>query len=218
MINHRTGDTCILTFKPRGWRGKDAFEILGRVMDAEGNVTYEIAGRWNSQLVARPVGTGYGVLHPDVALDSDLSPSSQEFILLWRNTEKPSAPFNLTPFAITLNDCPEDTLRPILCPTDCRLRPDQRAFELGRYERANELKQEQEEFQRATRRAREEGRIPPHRPRWFEARTEPETGERMWEPLRGPNGELAYWQEREAVWRERRPWKDVERIFIDDET
>ncbi|KAL5534160.1 hypothetical protein ACEPAG_621 [Sanghuangporus baumii] len=216
VVNHRTGDTCTLTFKPRGWRGKDAYEIFGHVMDAGRNVVYEIAGRWNSQLVARAVGTGYGVLHPDVAIQSAASPSSQEFVLLWRNTEKPPAPFNLTPFAITLNDLP-DTLRPVLCPTDCRLRPDQRAFELGKYERANELKSKQEDLQRETRRAREEGRLPSHRPRWFEAKTEPETGERVWEPLRAANGELAYWKEREIVWKEKRSWKDVECIFIEDE-
>ncbi|KAH8111175.1 Oxysterol-binding protein-domain-containing protein [Phellopilus nigrolimitatus] len=218
VVNHRTGDTCVLSFKPRGWRGKDAFEILGQVMDASGTVMLEIAGRWNSQLVARAIGTGIGVLHPDVAVQTPASPStSREFIRLWRNTEKPTAPFNLTPFAITLNDLPEKTLRPFICPTDCRLRPDQRAFELGKYERANELKSNQEDFQRMTRRAREEGRIAPHRPRWFEAKTEPETGERVWEPVRTDSGELAYWKEREAVWRESKPWSDVETIFIDDE-
>ncbi|KAI9062281.1 hypothetical protein FKP32DRAFT_1629749 [Trametes sanguinea] len=159
ITNHRTGDKCILTFKPRGWRGKDAYEISGYVQDAQDNITYEIAGRWNSQLVARRVGSGVGQLHPDVPVGSPTSPTaSNEYILLWRNSVKPPAPFNLTPFAITLNDCPEDTLKPFICPTDCRLRPDQRAFELGKYERANELKNKQEEFQRATRRAREEGR------------------------------------------------------------
>ena len=143
-----------MTFKPRGWRGRDAYEISGYVADKDGTATYEIAGRWNSQLVARAVGTGIGHLHPDVAVNA--AHPTPEYILLWRNSEKPPAPFNLTPFAITLNDCPKDTLKPYLCPTDCRLRPDQRAFELGKYERANELKNKQEEYQRATRRAREE--------------------------------------------------------------
>ncbi|KAI5119210.1 hypothetical protein M0805_007721 [Coniferiporia weirii] len=218
VTNHRTGDTCVLTFKPRGWRGKDAFEILGRVMDADGIVRYEIAGRWNSQLVARAVGTGMGVLHPDVSVYTPASPSiPNEFMLLWRNTTKPPSPFNLTPFAITLNDLPEKTLKPYICPTDCRLRPDQRAFELGKYERANVLKSKQEDFQRDTRRAREEGRMAPHRPRWFEAKIEPETGERVWEPVRSKSGELAYWKEREGVWREGKSWDDIETIFIDDE-
>ncbi|KAF8272111.1 Oxysterol-binding protein-domain-containing protein [Lactarius quietus] len=198
ITNHRTNDQCHLTFKPRGWRGKDAYEISGYVADAAGNIAYEIAGRWNSQLIMRPVGTGW-------------------FILLWRNSEKPSAPFNLTPFAISLNDLPEDTLRPYLPPTDCRLRPDQRAFELGRYEHANELKGRQEDQQRATRKAREDGRLPPHRPRWFSAETDGDTGERVWAPLR-IGEDLAYWVERERTYlgTGKEEWPDVDRIFIDD--
>ena len=207
----------MLTFKPRGWRGKDAYEISGVVRDSEGNVAYEIAGRWNSQLIARAVGAGSGFLHPDASVSSPSSPSATpEYILLWRNSEKPQAPFNLTPFAVTLNDCPKDTLLPYLCPTDCRLRPDQRAFEVGKYDLANGLKNQQEEFQRSTRRAREEGRIPRHKPRWFSAETEGDTGERVWSPAR-IGDELEYWVERERVWRggEKAPWKDVDPIFID---
>jgi hypothetical protein len=212
VTNHRTGDRCTLTFKPRGWRGKDAFEVSGEVVDARGNLAYDIAGRWNSQLVARAVGAGKGALNPDV------STSSPEFILLWRNTVKPQAPFNLTPFAMTLNDCP-DTLRPVLCPTDCRVRPDQRAFELGRYERANDLKNKQEERQRATRKAREEGREPPHKPRWFIAETDGDTGERVWMPVKGDDMEVGYWAERHRVWQSggKGSWTDVAPIFTDDE-
>ncbi|KAK2463943.1 hypothetical protein APHAL10511_003994 [Amanita phalloides] len=227
--NHRTGDRCVLTFKPRGWRGKDAFEITGRVLDARGRAQYEIAGRWNSQLVARRCvddddededgngngnwwGNGTTLLHPDTPVQG----GSPEFILLWRNSEKPPGmPFNLTPFAITLNDCPRDALRPYLAPTDCRLRPDQRAFELGQYELANTLKTMQEDKQRAVRRAREEGRVPPHRPRWFMAETDGDTGERVWNPVM-VGGMLEYWVERERVTREGGTWKDVERIFIDE--
>jgi hypothetical protein len=218
ITNHRTNDQCLLTFKPRGWRGKDAYEISGYVADAAGNIAYEIAGRWNSQLIMRPVGTGSGSLNPDQAIRGPNSPfSTPEFILLWRNSEKPSAPFNLTPFAISLNNLPEDTLRPYLAPTDCRLRPDQRAFELGRYEHANELKGRQEDQQRATRKAREDGRLPPHNPRWFSAETDGDTGERVWTPLR-IGEELAYWVERERTYlgTGKEAWPDVDRIFIDD--
>lgn len=194
-------------------------------MDSEGTVTYEIAGRWNSQLVARAVGTGVGSLHPDVTVSNSgysTPTKAPEYILLWRNSEKPTAPFNLTPFAITLNDCPPD-LKSNLCPTDCRLRPDQRAFELGKYERANDLKNAQEEFQRATRKAREEGKAKPHKPRWFRAETEGDTGERVWTPARAKNNVLEYWAERERVYKEREAgkkdvsWSEVERIFIEDE-
>jgi hypothetical protein len=188
-------------------------------MDSSGEVTYEIAGRWNSQLIAREVGAGSGCLHPDIAVSSPSSPSSTpEYILLWRNSEKlPGSPFNLTPFAITLNDCPRDTLKSFLCPTDCRLRPDQRAFEMGKYEIANDLKNAQEERQRAIRKAREEGKIPPHKPRWFFAETDGDTGERVWTPSR-VDELVEYWVEREKVWRgeSKTGWKEVEPIFIEE--
>jgi len=210
----------VLTFKPRGWRSTNAFEITGRVVDSSGRARLDVAGRWNSQLVARSTGSGAGELLPDINIDANgpASPSSGPvFTLLWRNTEKPQMPFNLSPFAITLNDCPSD-LRPILCPTDCRLRPDQRAFENGTYERANDLKSKQEDFQRATRRKRESGQLPPHEPRWFKKTIDEDTGERVWMPhLVGKEPE--YWAERDRVAKKggSEPWKGVDPIFIEDE-
>lgn len=85
------------------------------------------------------------------------------------------------------------------------------------------MKLKQEEKQRATRRAREEGKIPPHRPRWFMAETEADTGERYWVPSK-VGEELEYWLERERVWKaktggdSRAVWKGVDEIFIDDES
>ncbi|GLB45670.1 putative OSBP family protein [Lyophyllum shimeji] len=224
ITNHRTGDRCILTFKPRGWRGKDAYEIAGEVVDAEGRVAYKIAGRWNSQLIACPAGSrSSSFLNPDLEVDGAASPGASSSagapFVLWRNSEKRAgSAFNLTPFAITLNDCPPDTLRPYLCPTDCRLRPDQRAFEMGRWELANELKNRQEEKQRAMRRARQEGRSAPHRPRWFRAETDGDTGARVWTPSRVDEA-LEYWVERERVYRAggagKATWKEVDDIFIE---
>ncbi|GLB39485.1 putative OSBP family protein [Lyophyllum shimeji] len=224
ITNHRTGDQCILTFKPRGWRGKDAYEIAGEVVDADGRVAYKIAGRWNSQLIACPAGSSSSsFLNPDLEVDGAASPGASSSagapFVLWRNSEKRAgSPFNLTPFAITLNDCPPDTLRPYVCPTDCRLRPDQRAFEMGRWELANELKNRQEEKQRAVRRARQEGRSAPHRPRWFRAETDGDTGERVWTPSRVDEA-LEYWVERERVYRAggagKATWKEVDDIFIE---
>lgn len=62
-----------------------------------------------------------------------------------------------------------------------------------------------------------------HRPRWFRAETDGDTGERVWTPSRV--GEvLEYWVERESVWKAavhgkedgRREWKDVDPIFIEE--
>ena len=117
--NHATKERCELTFRPRGWRGANACEIKGSVFDAKGNVTWDIAGRWSSQLVARRRGAGHGDLNPD----EDVSASTAEYILLWRNNPKPPAAFNLTKFAATLNSLPTG-LELWLPPTDCRLRPD----------------------------------------------------------------------------------------------
>ena len=250
----------MLTFKPRGWRGKDAYEILGQVMDGKGRKVYEIAGRWNSQLIMRKAGEG-GVLNPDtsVSVESLMGPSSTlavssssssstnqdnaharrhgTYILLWKNSAKiPQSPFNLTPFAITLNDVSSLSLRrPFLPPTDCRLRPDQRAFEMGEYDVANGLKMEQEEKQRKTKREREMGVRKGHEPRWFESGTCGDTGERVWMPKKvkvtvrvgGEEEEeeerVEYWVERERVWKDVKEekkeevlWRDVEEIFIDE--
>jgi len=92
---------------------------------------------------------------------------------------------------------------------------------MGQYERANVLKSEQEDFQRATRKRRELGEIPPHRARWFEAKIEADTGERYWAPIR-QGDQLDYWFQREQAVKAikaGRPveWPNVEDIFIEAE-
>ncbi|OXC70624.1 hypothetical protein AYX13_00601 [Cryptococcus neoformans] len=209
VTNHRTGETCTLTFKPRGWRGRDAFEIKGNVKDADDNVKWDIAGRWDTQLIAREASAETLPLESDMSVNQ----AQKEYILLWRNSEKPKAPFNLTPFAITLNDIPKG-LGEYLCPTDCRLRTDQRAFENAEYDRAQGLKTLNEEKQRNTRKLRAEGKLPPHEPRWFNATVDDDTCERLWEPKRAENGEVAFWSVRE-----KKNWDaaGVEHIFASDQ-
>nr|ODN99988.1 oxysterol-binding protein [Cryptococcus depauperatus CBS 7855] len=208
VTNHRTGETCSLTFKPRGWRGKDAFEIKGSVKDVEGNVRWDIAGRWDTQLIAREASAETLPLESDMSVNQ----TQKEYILLWRNSEKARAPFNLTPFAVTLNDIPQG-LENYLCPTDCRLRTDQRAFENAEYNRAQGLKTLNEEKQRNTRKLRAEGKLPPHEPQWFYSSTDPDTNERVWQPKRVEDGEVAFWRIRES-----RDWDAVgiQHIFAND--
>lgn len=92
VTNHRTGETCTLTFKPRTWRGGNIAEIKGEVKDTQGRKAWDIAGKWSSQLVARRVGAGHGELAPDTSVPTN----GAEYIRLWKNSEKPpKTPFGL---------------------------------------------------------------------------------------------------------------------------
>lgn len=218
MTNHRTGERCVLTFKPRGWRGKDANEIKGAVFDAEGNLTWEIAGKWTTQLIARRAGIAAGDLPPDQSVSENVSSaSSSPYLLLWRNNvQPPNMPFNFTKYAVSLNNL-NNRLRIWLPPTDCRLRPDQHAFEKGMWDKANDLKTQLEEFQRTTRKKREAGEIAPHRPRWFKAVKDDDSGERVWQPFRTDDGHMKYWVTRMEVGLARKrgeaaEWPDVAHV------
>ncbi|KAF9188730.1 hypothetical protein BGZ50_001175 [Haplosporangium sp. Z 11] len=230
ITNHRSGETCTLTFKARGWRGKDAYEIRGFAADAKGKEVWEVAGRWNERLVARRAGKGNGedlgsdavaagAVHmleddhgeqarssfpgaPQHGKAKSLSP--KQVLLLWKRDPVPSTPtpFNLTPFAMSLNDCPEE-LKRYLCPTDSRLRPDQRAMENGEFDLANTEKQRLEEKQRAKRRLLPPGKE--HQPRWFTRNAQDDGWDFVGRDLPGQpqgsgmarDGRKGYWAERE---------------------
>lgn len=71
-----------------------------------------------------------------------------EAVLLWeRDNSASKTRYNLTPFAISLNEITSG-LREKLPPTDSRLRPDQRHLENGEYELANSEKLRLEQLQR----------------------------------------------------------------------
>jgi len=224
VVNHATGDKCTLSFMPRGWRSSNAYEIKGQVTDASGNKVWDIAGRWSSQLLARHSNT-QGGLNPD-SKHSGADPvasskNDNEYLLLWRNSEKTDTPFNLTPFAITLNSKP-DGLTKWLPPTDCRLRPDLAAFEVGKFDDADSLKVELENLQRSTRRKREEGQLPPHKPRWFTKTTDPDTSATFWKPhiSKDSSGRetMDYWIERDRVGSKREnnepaQWEGCDPVF-----
>lgn len=75
-----------------------------------------------------------------------------EAILLWeRDKSVTKTRYNLTPFAISLNELTPG-LQDKLPPTDSRLRPDQRHLENGEYELANAEKLRLEQLQRQVRR------------------------------------------------------------------
>ncbi|KAK9480133.1 Oxysterol-binding protein-domain-containing protein [Lipomyces japonicus] len=228
--NHTTGDRCILKFKSRGWLGSGAYEVYGNVLDKKGVARWSVGGRWNDKIYGRKYQTdtaeslvtlskenadlnapvGNSKKHVSNATIST-TPNVQVPFLVWQNHARPSAPFNLTPFAITLNALPED-LKPWLPPTDTRLRPDQRAMEDGRYDVAATEKNRVEEKQRARRRERElQGTV--HAPRWFRKAKHKLTGDEYWE-FKGD-----YWKVREELGQKtvqlekRQEWQGVDNIF-----
>ncbi len=204
--NWTTGEVCMLDFKPRGWKASSAYQISGRVLTADGKPRWSIAGRWNDKIYAR-LTPGYegSVTPPPGASSRHLQPSSTQAFLVWQVNPRPAGiPFNLTPFAVTLNALP-DKLRPLLPPTDTRLRPDQRAMENGLWDLAASEKERLEEKQRAKRRERE-AKGEESAPRWFSRGRCDVTGEEYWVP----NGK--YWQMRENV-AKGGSWDGVEEIF-----
>ncbi|ORX87354.1 hypothetical protein K493DRAFT_359914 [Basidiobolus meristosporus CBS 931.73] len=199
ITNHRTGETCTLTFKQRGWLSSDINVIEGVVKDKSGNSVWELYGKWSERLVARKVsGDKNSKPLKEAEVDNEPATSTKAAhishdkpILLWRRDKpKGPTPFNFTQFAMTLNDTP-DSLVPYLPPTDSRLRPDQKAMERGQFDLANNEKFRLEEKQRAKRRAREADPNYRWHPRWFTRETDPDTNETVW------RFNHEYWKERE---------------------
>ncbi|KAJ1513129.1 hypothetical protein HMI54_005165 [Coelomomyces lativittatus] len=199
IVNHQTKDKCIVTFKSTGWRNKDRCAMEGKVYPQnQSTPSWELWGTWDDKLLCRSLKENSSIL-----INTDEEDASKKNYILWKRAlAAPLSPsnFNLTTFALTLNQLPP-TLPDYLCPTDCRLRPDQRAMENGDYDLAASKKHELEEKQRATRKKNEESGLK-HNPCWFTKKLDTDTGEMYWEFSR------EYWKEREI-----RKWTNVPDIY-----
>ena len=169
--NHTTGDYCILNFRARGWTSAGAFEVRGEVYNKNGEKCWILGGHWNESFYAKRYTKGdepspsssstqgkpskstrKTTSIVDCAVDMNDPKYDGTKFLVWRaNKHVSGVPFNLTPFAVTLNDDNPELLKWV-APTDSRVRPDQRAMEEGRYDDAADEKFRLEEKQRATRR------------------------------------------------------------------
>lgn len=182
--NHTTGDVCIIDMKQRGWKASSAYQLSGVVQDAKQNTQWAIGGHWDSTIYAKKV-TGdldskrRASLIEAVDVKETNNPLSGNKFLVWEAAARPKVPFNLTSFALTLND-PSPDLIPWLAPTDTRLRPDQRAMEDGLYDLASDEKHRVEEKQRAARKERDTKHLT-YKPNWFIKLQHPVTGDHYWE-------------------------------------
>ncbi|EEQ36694.1 hypothetical protein CLUG_00817 [Clavispora lusitaniae ATCC 42720] len=181
--NHTTGDVLIVDMKQRGWKASSAYQLSGIASDAHGKERWAIGGRWNSKIYAKKITGLSEKKRRNSLIDAEgehqtSDPYSGRKFLVWQAAPRPKIPFNLTSFAVTLNEI-NDNIKPWLAPTDTRLRPDQRAMEDGRYDEASREKHRVEEKQRAARKRREQKREI-YKPNWFVRSNHPVTGDQYW--------------------------------------
>ncbi|CAO2577357.1 Oxysterol-binding protein-related protein 2 [Lemmus lemmus] len=202
ILNHRTGDKCILHFKPCGLFGKELHRVEGYIQDKNRKKLFIIYGKWTECLWGidpvsyesfkkheRRSDDGPEKANSDMPGDTtDNVPVTQETVqvipgskLLWRINSRPpnsAQMYNFTSFTVSLNEL-ESGMEKTLPPTDCRLRPDIRGMENGNMDLASQEKERLEEKQREARkeRAKEEAEW---RTRWFYPGNNPYTGTPDW--------------------------------------
>ncbi|KAL2903503.1 Oxysterol-binding protein-related protein 1D [Bienertia sinuspersici] len=148
--------SCKLKFKEQSIIDRNPHQVHGFVQDNRtGEKVAMLVGKWDEAM--------YYVLGDPTTKPKGYDPMT-EAVLLWeRDKTAPKTRYNLTPFAISLNELTPG-LREKLPPTDSRLRPDQRHLENGEYELANAEKLRLEQLQRQARKIQESG----WQPRWFQ--------------------------------------------------
>uniref|UniRef100_A0A8C8IF41 Oxysterol-binding protein n=1 Tax=Oncorhynchus tshawytscha TaxID=74940 RepID=A0A8C8IF41_ONCTS len=126
--------TCKITFvKSRYW-GSDTNknEVQGTVVDQTGSVIHRFGGLWHEGIFC------------------DTLPTPQ---CIWKPNSQPKdyyLYYGFSSFTLELNELTPG-LKPLLPPTDSRLRPDQRMLEEGRVDDCDKFKEEVEDMQRERR-------------------------------------------------------------------
>lgn len=136
-FNERTGDTIEITFTGKGWRSDSS--IAGVCKDKTGKVIYEVSGFWNEEIfITDSKGVKLSLYKPPLF------------------PEDAKRQYFFTDFVKQLNYVSEDMKQSgYLPPTDSRLRGDQRLFEEGKWNEADDEKCRLEEKQRKHRKEKE---------------------------------------------------------------
>ncbi|POS85782.1 hypothetical protein EPUL_001897 [Erysiphe pulchra] len=181
VVNESTGANAFIEFKHKGMFGGRSEDVEVKLNGPDGKKTgISLIGTWTSSL--RIVGTG--------------KTSDSEIWRVGELVEGATKRYGLTKFAAGLNEITkiEDGKIPV---TDCRLRPDQRAAEIGNLDDAEKIKEMLEDKQRL-RRAEMEENGQKWKPRWFNLVNGGEEGEEVWKIKTGKEG---YWEERsQGTW------------------
>lgn len=161
IVNRTNGGRCVIEFNKTGWMSdaKSFGKISGTVYGPKGEAVMKLGGNWTSRIY------------------EDMGRGKKRDI--WKVQERPqedaSQSYNMTKWAITLNEEVSEAERPLLPPTDSRLRPDQRALENGLFDLGSKTKQVLEEGQRTRRREMEEAGKK-WEPLWFDKVIDEATG------------------------------------------
>lgn len=139
IVNHATGDVCRLKYTAYSYfSSSEARKVSGAVMDRNERVQKNVDGTWDNALFVSDFG----------------DPEKKR--LLWKKeepVEDAEKMYGFTRLAMTLNEfSPTDQG---CAPTDSRFRPDKNIMETGDFDRANQMKEQLEEAQRARRRLME---------------------------------------------------------------
>uniref|UniRef100_A0A8C8JZ68 Oxysterol-binding protein n=1 Tax=Oncorhynchus tshawytscha TaxID=74940 RepID=A0A8C8JZ68_ONCTS len=164
--------TCKITFvKSRYW-GSDTIknEVQGTVLDQTGSVIHRFGGLWHEGIFCDTFPTPQCIWKPN--------PQPKDYYLY----------YGFSNFALELNELTPG-LKPLLPPTDSRLRPDQRMLEDGRVDDCDKFKEEVEDMQRE-RRKQLAKKGQEHKPRFFKKAVD-SSGRDVWLT----NG--TYWKFRE---------------------
>ncbi|EXJ85764.1 hypothetical protein A1O1_06132 [Capronia coronata CBS 617.96] len=174
VVNEASGHKAVVTFKAKGMFSGRSEDVEAQTIDSNGQeLSIGLTGTWtNSLQLKEPGKVGRSTIWTVGPLVDD-----------------PHKHYGMTRFAVELNE-----ITPIergkLPPTDSRLRPDQHALEQGDHDRAEKLKNQLEEGQRA-RRKQMEAKGESWNPRWF---SRIELGDEVvWKLKTGKDG---YWEER----------------------
>lgn len=149
-INLETKEKLEVIFKKKGWTSKGDYLVDGFIFDENGKEVYQVEGNWKESLHI---------------IDS----TSKEITKICQRKPDPvdsDKQYCFSDFAIQANYLPLEIFDK-LPPTDCRFRPDMRAYEYGNVDLASKEKFRLEEKQRARRKeTKEKNEV--WKPLWFD--------------------------------------------------
>jgi len=140
LVNHTTGDKCILKATKCGWLGSGRYEVNADIFDKQGKLRMKVHGKWTE-----------GLYTTKVTKEGEAPAKPME---LWKRAKQPLNKWNWPKFNETMNAMNEE-YQATLPPRDSRFRTDRLNLEQDNQDVAGKEKHRLEEKQRSERKERE---------------------------------------------------------------